>query len=97
MTLRVALCAEDQAADALGDRARLLLRRAKPDRDGEKTIILDFEKEEYAVSSLAARGRVVRIVRPASLKRSLVRLAHDLQARYRANPRARRQLRPATS
>ncbi len=88
VTLRVAVRAEDEATDALGERARLLLRRAKPDRNGEKTITLDFEKEEYAVSSLAARGSVVRIVRPASLKRSLVRLARDLQARYGARGRA---------
>jgi len=91
VTLSVAVRTEDEAANALGERARLLLRRAKPDRNGEKTIVLDFEKEEYAVSSLAARGRVVRVVRPASLKRSLFGLARDLEARYRARPRARRQ------
>ena len=83
VTLRVAAELEDEAADALGERARALLRKARPDRRGEKTIVLDFEKEEYAVSSLAAKGRIVNAVRPASLRRSLVRLADDLNARYR--------------
>jgi predicted DNA-binding transcriptional regulator YafY len=91
VTLCVVAGAEEEAADALGERARALLRRAKPDRRGEKTIVLDFEKERYAVSSLAARGRVVRVLRPASLKQSLVRLADDLHARYGAKPRARRE------
>jgi predicted DNA-binding transcriptional regulator YafY len=83
VTLRVAAGREDEAADALGERARALLRRAKPDRRGDKTIVLDFEKEEYAVSSLAAKGRIVHALRPASLRRGLVRLAEDLSARYR--------------
>jgi len=84
VTLRVAAGAEDEAADALGERARVGLRRAKPGRSGEKTIVLDFEKEEYALSSLAARGRIVRVLKPASLRRSLACLADDLRARYRA-------------
>jgi predicted DNA-binding transcriptional regulator YafY len=93
VTLGVAAGAEDEAADALGERARVLLRRAKADRRGEKTIVLDFEKEVYAISSLAARAGIVRVLRPARLKRSLVRLADDLHARYRARGGSARAVR----
>jgi predicted DNA-binding transcriptional regulator YafY len=91
VTLRVAAAAADEAGDALGERARLLLRQAPAGPGGERTIVLDFEKEEYAVSSLATRGRIVHVLRPDSLKRRLVRLADDLQAQYgpeRRSPRA---------
>jgi predicted DNA-binding transcriptional regulator YafY len=90
VTLRVVAGAEDEAADTLGERARVLLRRAKADCRGEKTIVLDFEKEEYAVSSLAARARIARVVRPARLKRSLIRLAEEINARYPAGVRGQR-------
>jgi WYL domain len=79
VTLRVAAGHEDEATDALGERARALLRRARADGRAEKMIVLDFEKEEYAVASLASRDRIVEIVRPARLRRRLVRLADDLR------------------
>jgi predicted DNA-binding transcriptional regulator YafY len=82
VSLRVEASAEERAADALGERARALLRRAMADRDGAKTIVLDFEKQAYAVARLAALTELVRVEAPAALKAGLVRLADDLVARY---------------
>jgi hypothetical protein len=80
--LLVAAGAEDEAAEALGERARALLRRARADRHGGKTIVVDFEKEDYAVTALAARIRIVRVLRAESLRRRLVRLGGELRAGY---------------
>jgi predicted DNA-binding transcriptional regulator YafY len=80
--LRVAAGAEERVAEALGGRARAALHRAKRDRRGAKTIVVDFEKEAYAVSSLAGLGRAVLVLRPAGLKRGLLGLAEELRSLY---------------
>jgi predicted DNA-binding transcriptional regulator YafY len=91
VTLRVEAGAAEEAGDVLGERARALLRRAKPDGDGRRSIVLDYEKEGYALSRLAAHSGLVTVVRPVRLRRRLVRLARELHARYAApgRPRAR--------
>jgi predicted DNA-binding transcriptional regulator YafY len=84
VTVRVPAGVEDAAADVLGERTRRLLLRARPDGQGRRSIVLDFEKEAYAVSRLAALTGLVTVVRPAGLRRSLARLGDELRARYGA-------------
>jgi predicted DNA-binding transcriptional regulator YafY len=61
---------EERAADALGPQARAALRSARLSR-GAKRISVDFEKEAYAVSSVAGLGPGVRVLEPASLRARL--------------------------
>jgi predicted DNA-binding transcriptional regulator YafY len=81
--LRVRQESEEAAADALGPRARAALLRARRRRDGAKRIRLDFEKEDYAVGSLAALAGAVEVIAPPGLKARLGALGRELCAAYR--------------
>jgi predicted DNA-binding transcriptional regulator YafY len=68
--LRIDAESQERAAEAIGPQARAALRKARMNR-GAKVIVLDFEKESYAVSSLAGLGPGFRVLEPASLRARL--------------------------
>jgi predicted DNA-binding transcriptional regulator YafY len=63
-------------------KAESWLQRARPGGDGAKVIDLDFEKETYAVSSLASLGRTVEVLAPPTLKARLLALGRELHGMY---------------
>jgi len=81
VTLRIDAKGEERAAEALGPQARAALRNARLSR-GAKVIVVDFEKEAYAVSSLAGLGPGLTVLDPASLRACLNRLGGSLCRLY---------------
>lgn len=62
------------------DQARLAA--AARERDGTKTVIIDFERESIALSQLVAMGRGLEVLAPEGLRARLRALAADLLAVY---------------
>ncbi|WP_224248489.1 helix-turn-helix transcriptional regulator [Hyalangium gracile] len=62
------------------DQARLA--ESRRERDGTKTVTIDFERESIALSQLCALGRGVEVRAPEALRARLRELASDLRALY---------------
>jgi predicted DNA-binding transcriptional regulator YafY len=63
------------------DHARL--GEAPRQRDGTKTVTIDFERETIALSQLCPLGRGVEVLAPEALRNRMRAIAGELQALYR--------------
>jgi predicted DNA-binding transcriptional regulator YafY len=79
-TIDVRPDAVDELPKALGDHVAALLAGARPDRDGNRRITVQFFSREAAVHQLTGAGHLARVVSPDELRDEIVERARRVLA-----------------
>lgn len=83
VTLRVTPEGEESLRHIRPPTEHARLAEASLERDGRKTVTIDFERETIALSQLCPLGRHVEVMAPEALRTRMRAIAEELQALYR--------------